>query len=222
MSKKKLAKKIIIPIILIALVASAITVFAVTKKKSKETPPIVSIVTNEERDIEFEIQNAVANHNICKEYNGNYNYKSITDVSFANEISDKDKALTFKYITGSPDENAFRLYLNKKKLAEQKDEFISLIEGQYTKTNAGLKSGEGFYYGNLDKSYIYVENPEGTIEMEDGKYSIELEISQTAYWLDKTVIPSPTTLYVREKYIYDELSSNFMYLTYVYEMVNIQ
>ena len=221
MSKKKLAKKIIIPVVLIALVASAIIIFAV-KKKPKSNPPIVSVVTQQERDIEFEINNAVINHNVSKEYNGNYVYKSIKDVSFANDISDEGKELVFKYITGRPDENAFRLYLNKKKTIEHKNEIISLIEGQYTKTIDGLKSSEGFYYGNLDKSFVYVESPDGTIEMEDGNYSIELEISQTAYWLNKTIIPSPTTIYVREKYLYDEQASNFMYITYVYEMIELK
>ncbi len=221
MEKKKLAKRIIIPIILVAVIASAVIIFAVNKKP-KTNPPIVSVVSQQERDIEFEINNAVINHNVSKEYNGNYVYKSIKDISFANDISEDTKALVFKHFTGKSDENAFRLYLNKQKLSENQNEYITLIEGQYTKTINSQKVSEGFYFGNLDKSYIYVENPKGNVEIKDSKYSIELEISQTAYWLDKTIIPSPTTIFVREKFIYDELASNFMYITYVYEMVDLK
>ena len=220
MSKKKLAKKIIIPVVLVVLIATAIIIFAVNKKPKTNTPN-VSIVTHDNQNIELEIQDAVLNHNVSKEFNGNYVYKSIKDVSFANEISDSDKALTFKYLTGRPDENAFRLYLNNKKTSESENEILTFIEGQYTKTTNGTKTSEGFYYGNLNRSYVYVEDPNGSIEIEENKYSIEIEISQTAYWLNKSIVTSPTIIYVREKYVYDELASNFMYITYAYEMINL-
>lgn len=220
MSKKKLAKRIIIPIVLVALIATTAIILFAVNKKPKTTPPIVSVVT-QERDIELEIQNAVINHNVAEDFNGNYVYKSIKDIAFAKEMSEENKSLIFKHITGRPDENAFRVYLNNIK-NNQKNEFISLIDGQYTKTIDSKKVNEGFYYGNLDKSYVYIENSEGSIELDGNKYSIELEISQTAYWLNKTIITSPTTLYVREKFMFAKHSDNFVYVTYVYEMIDFK
>ena len=218
MNKKKIAKRIIIPIVLLVMVATAICVFAINKK-SPETPPPASQVSQNNSNIEDNINTDVINQKICPEYNGNYVFKSIKDVSFNKDVSPSSEKLTYEYISGYPDKNTFLYFLNKEKKAETKNEIITLLNGNYTKTIDSTKVEEGIYYGNLDKSYIYIENEEGSIEIDETKYSIELEVSFTAYWLDKPVTPSNTKIYVREKYIYDELASNFLYVTYVYEMI---
>lgn len=220
MSKKKIAKKIIIPIVLLVMIASAVCFFAVNKK-SPEAPPSVSHVNqnNDITTIENKINTDVINQNVCYDYNGNYVYKSIRDVSFNKEISSASETLTYEYISGYPDKNTFLYFLNKQKKAETKNEILTFLNGCYTKTVNSSKAAEGIYYGNSDKSYVYIESENGSIEIDETKYSIELEISFTAYWLEKPPTPSSTKIYVREKYIYDELASNFLYVTYVYEMI---
>lgn len=217
MTKKKIIKRIVIPIVLLVAVVSTICIFAVNKKPKQEIP--IATVVNQEIDIEDIIQTDVINLKICPEYNGNYVYKSIKDVSFSEDTSASSEEFAYEYISGYPDKNSFLYFLNKQKLSETKNEIITLVNGKYTKTNNKEKIEEGLYYGNLDKSYVYVENQDGTIEIEDTMYSIELEISHTAYWLEQNITPSSTKIYVREKYIYNEHSSNFLYITYVYEML---
>lgn len=222
MHKKKIAKKIIIPVILLVMIASAVCIFAINKKPKTSPPPVSQVSQNNNNidKIEAIISADVINQKVCSEFNGNYVYKSIKDVSFNKDIPSSSESLTYEYISGYPDKNTFLYFLNKKKVEETKNEIITLISGSYTKTINSTKVSEGIYYGNLDKSYIYIENEKGSIDIDETKYSIELEISFTGYWLDRPpVTPSSTKIYVREKYIYDELASNFLYVTYVYEMI---
>ena len=220
MSKKKIAKKIIIPILLLALIATAICIFAINKKPNSTPPSVSQVSQNNNIDtVENNIKTDVINQKVSPEYNGNYIYKSIKDVSFSKDISSTSESLTYEYISGYPDKNTFLYFLNKQKTTEAKNEILTFLNGNYTQTVNSSKINEGIYYGNKDKSYVYVEDETGNVEIDGTKYSIELEISFTAYWLDKPVTPSSTRIYVREKYIYDELASNFLYVTYVYEMV---
>ena len=50
-------------------------------------------------------------------------------------------------------------------------------------------------------------------------FGFELEISNSAYWLGQNITPSNTIIYVREKYILNEHSTNYFYITYVYQMI---
>lgn len=220
MHKKKIAKKIIIPVILLVMIASAVCVFAINKKPKASPPPASNVSQNNNNsNIEAKVSADVINQKVCSEFNGNYVYKTVKDVSFNKDIPASSESLTYEYISGYPDKNTFLYFLNKQKLEETKDEIITLINGSYTKTVSSKKVAEGIYYGNQDKSYIYVENEQGSINLDNVKYSIELEVSFTAYWLERPITPSSTKIYVREKYIYDELASNFLYVTYVYEMI---
>lgn len=217
MTKKKIIKRVFIPIILLVAIVTTITIFAVNKKPKKELP-VVSVV-KQELGIEDIINSDVINHKVCPEYNGNYIYKSIKDISFDENASDESKKIVYEYISGYPDKNSFLYFLNKEKHNQSKNEIITLLNGKYTKTNNSEKIAEGIYYGNLDKSYVYVENENGLIEIEETKYSIELEISNSAYWLGQNITPSNTIIYIREKYILNEHSNNYFYITYVYQMI---
>lgn len=217
MTKKKLILRIFTPIVLVAVTISAISLF-VGQKPSKTNTPNASFVSHN-LDIESQIQSDVINQKISSEYNGNYVFKTIIDVSFNKNISNASENLAYEYISGYPDKNTFLYFMNKKKLAESKDEIITLVNGKYTKTKNSKKISEGIYFGNNNKSYVYTEDKNGTIEIDEFLYSIDLEISLTAYWIKNINSPSPNVIYIREKYIYDELASNFMYITYAYEMI---
>lgn len=217
MNKKKLLLRIFIPLILIVVIVSAVSIF-LGKTPSKQQTPDASFV-NHTLNVETQIQTDVLNQKVCPEYNGNYKYKSIQDVSFNREISSASERLTYEYISGYPDKNTFLYFMNKKKLAETQNEIITLVNGKYTKTKDSTKITEGIYYGNLNKSYVYIENKSGTIEIDETLYLIELEISQTAYWINKPIHSSGCELFVREKYVYDKHASNYLYITYVYEMI---
>lgn len=221
MDKKKIfSKKIIIPVVILILVVSAICIFLITnnKKDNKPAAPDASNVSQTEV-IENEINIDVLNKKICQEYNGNYTFKSIVDVSFDRKISYENEKLIYGSISGFSDKNSFIYYLYNKKVNDSKNEIITLVNGKYVKTKNNRKVENGIFYGNLNKSYVYVLDKDGSIEIDNRNYSIVSEISNTGYWLVNNIDQESTTIYIREKYVYDNVSGNYLYVTYAYSQI---
>lgn len=222
MDKKKIfSKKIIIPVILLVLVLSITSIFLVAKNSKKDKnniAPEVEVV-NQTKIIENEINKDVTNRKICSEYNGNYTFKSVLDITFDEEMSDESEKLLYKYISGCPDKNSFIYYMNTLSRQQKDGQIISLIEGKYTKSKNKIKLESGLYYGNLNKSYVFVEDKNGTIEIDKRYHKISFEISLNCYWLNNMIHNNVNSLYIREKYTYDSVAGNYFYITYLYEFM---
>lgn len=221
MDKKKVfSKKIIIPIIALVLIVSAICVFLITNNKKPNNPeaPDASNVSQNEI-IENQINTDVLNRMVCEEYNGNYTFKSIVDVSFDKKISYESEKTIYRSICGASDKNSFIRYLYTKKLNESKNEIITLVNGKYTKSQGNKKIENGVFYGNLNKSYIFIQDKNGATEINGRTYSISSELSLTGYWIINNISNSNITIYIREKFVYDEISGSYINVTYAYELM---
>lgn len=217
MAKKvKLLKISMVFIVILALILTAVCVFIIKNKQKHETPkPTLS----ELELTELNIRKDVANNTVCTEYNGDYKINSVVDISFEDNLSIQEQNNIFNNIAGTKDKNSFANYLYQSKKNSENNEILCLHDGVYSKTKNNIKLQKGLYFGNLDKSYVYVENINGTIIINNITHSIDFEISKTAYWTSKNLTSSTTKIYVREKYYYDEISGKFFYVTYAYEQM---
>ncbi len=229
--KKSKAKKIIISVLIIALIATAVCVFFVTKNKKKKndnSSPVIPV--NQSKTIESQINSDVINQKVCPEYNGNYIYYGIADISFNEIISRYDEYQIYKYIAGSNinDKNTFIHYLNNQKRYEKTGETITLLQGKYTKSIGSTKNESGLFFGNLNKSIIFLKDSNGTTVIDEKNYSQAFEISETGYWLSNKIIESFSKIeknedieiiYLREKFYYGENVKKFFYVTYAYKMI---
>lgn len=220
MDKKKISKKIIIPAIILVLVIGITSIFLLNKNKKNTNNSSPSIETvNQNTDLENEIQTDVINQKISAEYNGNYKFKSIADISFAKEISRDSERLIYEYFTGAKDKASFRYYLDTNKAQNSKNEIITLVNGKYSKSINKKLTEQGLYFGNQNKSYVYTESNTGTIEINNKKHEIGFEISLNGYWIKNNLLTNSNIIYIREKFYYDNIEENFIYVTYIYEMV---
>lgn len=219
MEKKKIfSKKILIPIIVLVLVISVTSIFLLNKKSNTKETQFVEPINNIAL-IEANINNDVLNLNVCVNYNGNYKFEAIADISIPNDITKENEYLIYKSFTGAEDKNSFLCYLYSQKIIDSKNEKISLINGKYTKSISSNKKEQGLYFGNADKSYIYIEDDSATIEIYGKKHKTGSEISLTGYWLPNPNNNQSKYIYIREKFYYDNINSSFIYVTYIYKMI---
>lgn len=219
MSKKKISKKILIPIIATVLVViTSISIFFVSKnnKKSEQNLPEISDVSLKTNiaDIEKQITIDTLNRNIPANLAGKYVYSSIIDLVYEENAVSVDPALSYTQINKDT-KDQLQAYLHKIKHSHF-NEYISLYNGKYRKQNNNILAEEGFYYGNDNKSYLFIKNPSGTIEQDSNNYSMSYEVSLTGYWLSSTQENDGTNLYVREKILCND---KFLFVTYLYKMV---
>lgn len=221
MDKKKLfSKKVIIPIAILVLVIALTSIFLVSKKSTgsnNSDTPAENVSQN--NDIESKIQADVLNQNVCVNYNGNYVFKAVADVSFPKEISSDSKKLAYKYFCGSTSKNSFLYYLYNNKTRNSNNEIITLVNGKYTKSQNNKTISTGLYFGNESKSYIFIEDENGTIEFNGKNHKIDSEISLSGYWLSNNILDANNIIYLREKFYYDNIQESFIYVTYIYEMI---
>lgn len=220
--KKIFSKKVILPIIAVILIVSTICIFFVTKNRnnSNTNVPDASNV-NQVNQLENQINTDVINKKVCSEYNGNYKYKGIVTVSFENKMTYAEENDAYKIIDKRAyDKNSFLYYLNIESNNKLKSQIITLVDGKYTKSNGSTRLEYGLYYGNLNKSYVYKADKNGTIEIDGEHYSITHEVSQTGYWLANNNLNNGKNLYVIERRTYQAVSKTYSYyITYLYEMI---
>ncbi len=218
--KKSKAKKIIISVLIVVLIVSTICIFAVIKtKKKKNNADIINPVT-QSPSIEEQINSDIINQKICTEYNGNYIFSSVVDIYFDDDLTIAEQNYAYYSISNTvKDKNSFVYYLTVQNNPATTKEKITLVNGKYTKVSGTTKTEKGRYYGNLDKSYVYITDPNGSITLNGQNYSKAFEISQTGYWISNKLSASSTTIYLREKLSYGNVGNKYLYVTYAYEMV---
>lgn len=220
MCKKKIPKKILIPIIATVLVViTSISIFFVVKNNKKteqdNTPEASNVALKlTASEIDKKVNQDVVNKNVSVNLTGKYIYSSIVELVYEENAISAYQNLTYTKIDNSK-ASQLQNYLHKLKHRHY-NEYISLYNGKYIKQNNNILAEEGFYYGNDDKSYIYIKNPDGTISQNNELYSISYEISQTGYWLNQTPENDGTQLYVREKIL---CNNRFFLVTYLYKIV---
>lgn len=229
--KKTKTKKIIISVLIIALIATAVCVFLVSKnKKSGNNSNDVIIPIGQTSTIESQINSDVINQKVCPEYNGNYSFYGIADISFTESLSRYDEQQIYNFISGTTikDKNTFIHWLNNQKRYESTGEIISLIQGKYTKSIGQTKAESGLFFGNLNKSIVFLRDPEGTTIVDEKTYSQAFDISENGYWLSPKVQEKFAEienkedieiLFIREKFYYGNKIQKFFYVTYAYKMI---
>lgn len=229
--KKTKAKKIIISVLIIALIATAVCVFLVSKnKKSDSDSPNNVIPVGQTSTLESQINSDVINQKVCPEYNGNYIFYGVADISFNESLSRYDEYQIYQSIAGSSikDKNTFIHWLNNQKYYGKTNEIISLIQGKYTKSIGQTKAESGLFFGNLNKSIIFLKDQNGTTIIDDKTYSQSFEISETGYWLSPKSLESFSKIekdedleiiFIREKFEYGNNVKKFFYATYAYKMI---
>lgn len=215
---KKVSKKVIIPITILLLITFVVGVFVAFKPKKKtnnDAPPVSSPV-KELAQIKNNISKDVANNNISVDYNGNFSYYTVVEITFEDELSISEQNAILKQISNCNNKNGFALYLDKQKSSQ--NEKIILNNGNYTKQKNGIDVEKGLFYGNTDLSYVYVEKEDGKITISEKPHSLEYEISLSGYWITKKVKSSSTIVYLREKVYYGVENQKYFYVTYSYKM----
>ncbi len=226
MEGKKKLKRILIPIIVVVLVATAITSFFVIRNKKKDTPSVdnqASNVLNTNERLDLDIFNSWTNLEHSSNYNGNYKYSSVLAINFNPELT-KEQVL---YLCGSNDYNGFVYQINLEKTRKTKRETISIVDGQYSRSVKYFGVQEvGYFYGNDNRSYLYVEDLSGNlITRQDGQDYL-YEISNTGYNLFPAGYTdsnsSKTKLYITEHVFSTKNPSLELYsVTYIYEMIDV-
>lgn len=226
MEGKKKLKRILIPIIVVVLVATAITSFFVIRNKKKDAPSIdnpASNVLNTNERLDLDIFNSWTNLEYSSNYNGNYKYSSVLAINFNPELTEEQVL----YLCGSNDYNGFVYQINLEKTRKTKRETISIVDGQYSRSVKYFGVQEvGYFYGNDNRSYLYVEDLSGNlITRQDGQDYL-YEISNTGYNLFPAGYTgsnsSKTQLYITEHIFSTKNPSLELYsVTYIYEMIDV-
>lgn len=217
MAKKvKLSKINIVLIVILSLLLTTVCLFVIKNNQKRDiaTKPAISAL----EQIELDIKKDVANNNVQSEYNGKYKLSSIVDISFEENLSNEEETAIYS-IFNAKDKNTFATYIYNNKKSSTSDEIICFSDGLYSKSKNRLIIEKGLFYGNLNKSYVYVQNNNGTVMINNILHSIDFEISKTAYWVSKNLNGNDTKIYIREKFYYDETNNKFFYVTYSYERV---
>ena len=216
-NKKHLSKKIIFPLVLVVVAVVVIGCFFAFRKPkdSQSSAPAVDIVAQYDK----ESYAAALRLEKCPDYNGNYKFTSVLDVSFDEDYSTQQQNIIFQAINGSRDKNEFisKIHDKKQKQAAE-NEIITLANNKYTKSKNGSTLEYGVFYGNRNKSYVYINDSTGTITIEGIRYSEGFEISLTGYWISN-IVSSNNTLYIKEKYKYGTLSDKYLVVTYQYNLI---
>ena len=229
MEGKKKLKRILIPIIVVVLVATAITGFFVIRNKQKQNTSIdnpASNVLNTNERIDLDIFNSWTNLEYSSNYNGNYKFNSVLAVNFNPELTTEQKEYIYQSVGGTYDYNGFVRYIYKQKFIETKRETISIVNGQYSRSVKYYGVQEiGYFYGNDNKSYLYVEDLEGNlITRQDGQDYL-YEISLTGYNLfpaGYSPTPTSTQLYITKHVFSTKNPNTELYsITYTYEMIDV-
>lgn len=225
--KKSKLKKILIPIIIIVVIAAAICLFFVIKSKNnkKNNNNSAENVSNSS-NIEEQINSDIINQNISVEYNGNYIFSSILNIEFDGNPSIDEKNKIYKALANNnirvKDANTFGNFISDKKDYKKTKEIITLVNGRYTKSIGSTMAESGLFYGNLNKSLIYVKDSDGPTIINGSKYSSSFEISLTGYWLPNNLSSNNGSyIYIREKVHYGNTGEKFVYITYMYEMIDL-
>ena len=230
--KKSKVKKIIISVLIVALIATAICVFFVSKNnKNKNSNQNNVTPVSQSSSIEGQINSDVINQKVCPEYNGNYIFYGVADISFTESLTRYDEYQIYQSIAGSSikDKNTFIHWLNGQKSYSKTGEIISLIQGKYTKSIGQTKAESGLFFGNLNKSIVFLKDQNGTTIIDEKKYSQAFDISETGYWLSESLRNSFAKIeknddieivFIREKFEYGNNVKKFFYVTYAYQMVD--
>ena len=75
------------------------------------------------------------------------------------------------------------------------------------------------YFGNADKSAIFVKDKNGSTEIDETNYTEKYDISLTAYWLNNITNAQNNKIYIREKVFYGSVGEKYFYVTYEYKMI---
>lgn len=183
--EKKKKKKIVITISIIATIVIVLVVglFFILKnvknnKNDKNSASNVNM-TNTEQKYQ-EAQNAIIRGEIPYDYNGNYSFSHIGNVSFNEKLSDEQIKLILSK-QGVKDINSLINKLYDKKTAESKNhsEIIVLNNGKFTRSyNETQKTiiEYGIFRGNNDLCDIRIKNK--TTNTHDLKYRMSLTYTE--------------------------------------------
>lgn len=232
-NKTKL-KRILIPIIAVILVVSLTAGFFIIKNNASSKSPAnensATNVADSSNLIERDIFNAWTDEKYSVDYNGNYKFSSILSVNFNPALTDEQISMVYKNVGNTYDRNGFMKYVYSTKKKATRFEVISLVDGQFTQSDvynySSVVKSSGYFYGNLNRSYLYIDNGTGTaISRNDGAGYI-YEISQTGYGLTSNVsfenLNSNTKLFVTEHFYSSKTPKTELYsVTYIYEMIEV-
>ena len=227
--KKTKLKRILIPIIAVILVVSLTAGFFIIKNnassKTPENENTSSNVAMTSKRIEKEIFDYLTDEKYSVEYNGNYKYSTIYSVNFNPLLTDEQIVMVYKNIGKTSDRNGFLQYLYGRKDRDTVlEEVISIVDGQYVKSDqCGMKES-GFFYGTVDRSYLFIDNGTGVTKTRNDGASYLYEITQTGYGLDGNIYydtsNSKTKLYITEHfYSSTNPKVELLSVTYIYEMI---
>ena len=231
-NKTKL-KRILIPIIAVILVVSLTAGFFIIKNNASSKTTNENTATNvadSSNLIERDIFNSWTDEKYSVDYNGNYKFSSILSVNFNPSLTDEQINMVYQNVGNTCDRNGFMKYILTTKKKSTKFEVISLVDGQFTQSDVYTYSSSvkasGYFYGNLNRSYLYIDNGTGSaITRNDGAGYI-YEISQTGYGLASNVSLEgsnyKTRLYITEHFYSSKTPSTELYsVTYIYEMIEV-
>lgn len=217
---KKISKKIFIPIIIAMLIISSLAIFLVVKNNQKSTKSDNEITNvNQGNTIDQQANIDILNQKICADFRGNYVYDKVVGVTFEDNVSIEDQEKIFRSIAGVSDKNSYIYKLNTEKAVELSKETISLIGGNYSRIKNNRITEIGLYFGNADKSAIFVKDKNGSTEIDETNYTEKYDISLTAYWLNNITNAQNNKIYIREKVFYGSVGEKYFYVTYEYKMI---
>lgn len=219
-NEKKSTKKVFVIIVsVIALLVIIVGCFFLFKKNTapKTTPQFASQTGY--NSIDRNSNAAALRHDYNVNYNGNYKYNSIMDITFDKDLSISEQRRIFSDICGAKDKNTFVAYMIKKRASIDNGVIITLCNGKYTKNKNGNILEYGLCYGDENKLFIYKRDNSGDITIYDEKYSLNSFVSLTGYWLPYTISSNYDVIYTQEKYYYDAQTDSYMILTCAYQMI---
>ena len=217
--KKHLPKKVLIIIVVIALVVVFTSCFFLFKKKVSNDTPTQNTQFTSLQTIDNAANAAALRRDYSVDFNGNYVYKSIADISFDKNLTLAQQNQIYNAICGAKDKNQFVAYLIQKTKNDTDGEIITLSNSKYIKSKNGKMLEYGLCYGDRNKSYIYKHNNSGTITIDNQNYSLNSCVSLTGYWLKDTIPSYGDILYIKQNYYYGTVTNSYLVVTYTYQMI---
>ena len=232
--KKTKLKRILIPIIAVVLVVSLTAGFFIIKNKASSKTPVeqepATNVALTSKQIELDIFNTWTDEKYSVEYNGNYKFSSILSINFNPELTEEQVTKVYKNVAGANDRNGFMKHLYDAKKKDTRFEVISIVDGQFTRCDKFTYSyrvkQSGYFYGNTNRSYLYIDNGAGTTQTRNDGAGYMYEISQSGYGLLSNTNFGNSSLnvklYITEHFYSSVNPKTELYsITYIYEMIDV-
>ena len=220
-SKQK--KKITIIVVVVAVILIAIitigTILGVKKMKSNDSNNNASNTST--TTVTNTYNEAIAEGRIPQNYNGIYQFKSVRQVEFSKDLTQKDIETICKNKTSKPYVNDLLNYLQieRAKLSDNQDEKFVFFNGQFNKNlNDNPKdpgSDHGTYVGNDNLAMVKTEKDEiFFISLNYADINGNIPVSDTQ---NKDL----TKIYVMERVYSSENPNRLLFtVTYVYELID--